>query len=610
MDINFTIASDKLTSDIAKPITGNVNYYKCNFTFSDEWAKLTKYAVFSKKDKTYTIEISGGSCFMPHELLRLSGNMSIGVFGTNGSDTGYMRISTNFITVLVSEGSYNGDTPETPTPDLWEIYLAQMKQAADNVVPKINDSDKHWYVYDPKYQKYTDSGVNSVGAKGEKGDKGEQGIQGIQGEKGDKGDKGDDGHTPVRGTDYWTEADQAAISADLDSKIANKADKTELEESLDTKTDKVSFGFSKNQNLFNCFNTKDGYSMQYNKNGVENENAANFYSGYIEVISNKQYCINSSWVHITFWDSNKDYVSGYLVNGSSSTRTFSVPDNVKYLILSCSLSLKYTLALYEGTDVQSYDIAKEYINNYYFKDILIERYFEPLPLYKQVAYIFDEELYTNDSGGNITVRYVGYDCGDNVKPTNIKCKAKWFKGQANAGSVIALINNPNGINEITQITQGSIHVEINPYFFTPGIFVNDSIVKLDSANNKPFAKPCIMDGATEYEFELIITDTTLTINKKCISDDSQNETFTYTDERIAAYRGQYVTYEWLWKDYRKTRAKFSLFEIKNGDDAILHDEFKRTRAYPNGKINGSYDSDGVTTNYEYVQMHETQEILE
>lgn len=76
-----------------------------------------------------------------------------------------------------------------------------------------------------------------TGAKGDKGDKGDtgaQGIQGIQGEKGetgakgDKGDKGDtgatgaagqDGHTPVKGTDYWTAADKAEIVEDVEEEI-------------------------------------------------------------------------------------------------------------------------------------------------------------------------------------------------------------------------------------------------------------------------------------------------------------------------------------------------------------------------------------------------------
>lgn len=71
------------------------------------------------------------------------------------------------------------------------------------------------------------------GPKGDKGDPGEQGpagadgAQGPQGEKGDKGDKGDtgpqgpqgeqgpagaDGHTPVKGTDYFTESDKQEIA--------------------------------------------------------------------------------------------------------------------------------------------------------------------------------------------------------------------------------------------------------------------------------------------------------------------------------------------------------------------------------------------------------------
>ena len=53
---------------------------------------------------------------------------------------------------------------------------------------------------------------NSIAAiKGDKGDTGPQGIQGIQGPKGDKGDTGANGHTPVKGTDYFTEADKQEL---------------------------------------------------------------------------------------------------------------------------------------------------------------------------------------------------------------------------------------------------------------------------------------------------------------------------------------------------------------------------------------------------------------
>lgn len=69
------------------------------------------------------------------------------------------------------------------------------------------------------------------GDKGDKGDTGAQGIQGIQGEKGadgakgDKGDKGDpgaDGKTPVKGVDYYTEADKSEFSEYIASELAKR----------------------------------------------------------------------------------------------------------------------------------------------------------------------------------------------------------------------------------------------------------------------------------------------------------------------------------------------------------------------------------------------------
>ena len=67
------------------------------------------------------------------------------------------------------------------------------------------------------FLKIKDEGGNWNSIAAIKGDKGEQGIQGIQGEtgapgpKGDKGDTGADGHTPVKGVDYFTEADKQEL---------------------------------------------------------------------------------------------------------------------------------------------------------------------------------------------------------------------------------------------------------------------------------------------------------------------------------------------------------------------------------------------------------------
>lgn len=66
-----------------------------------------------------------------------------------------------------------------------------------------------------------------TGPQGPKGDKGDTGEQGPQGEKGEKGDTGDtgpagaNGYTPVRGTDYWTAADQEQIVSDVLAALPN-----------------------------------------------------------------------------------------------------------------------------------------------------------------------------------------------------------------------------------------------------------------------------------------------------------------------------------------------------------------------------------------------------
>lgn len=75
-------------------------------------------------------------------------------------------------------------------PTAWEAV--DMDAGADGVTPTIGENG-NWYLGE------TDTGKPSRGEKGEQGD------------KGDKGEKGTDGKTPIKGTDYWTEADKAEI---------------------------------------------------------------------------------------------------------------------------------------------------------------------------------------------------------------------------------------------------------------------------------------------------------------------------------------------------------------------------------------------------------------
>ncbi|MBR7132337.1 MAG: metallophosphoesterase [Clostridia bacterium] len=80
------------------------------------------------------------------------------------------------------------------------------------------------------------------GAQGPRGEKGEQGIQGeqgpqgiqgiqgetgatgAQGEKGEKGDTGADGHTPIKGTDYFTAEDKSELMDELKAELEGVPD--------------------------------------------------------------------------------------------------------------------------------------------------------------------------------------------------------------------------------------------------------------------------------------------------------------------------------------------------------------------------------------------------
>ena len=77
-------------------------------------------------------------------------------------------------------------------------------------------------------------GIQGVqGIQGETGPKGEQGPKGETGEQGPKGDAGDagpqgpqgeqgaDGYTPVRGVDYWTEADKEEIVNEVVAEVGS-----------------------------------------------------------------------------------------------------------------------------------------------------------------------------------------------------------------------------------------------------------------------------------------------------------------------------------------------------------------------------------------------------
>ena len=147
--------------------TGNANYYKCRFRFSQDWDELKKIAVFRVGERFYEQLLEADCCAVPQEALDATGYTRIGIYGTTGGteeaaeEGGWMRISTNWTKPLhLLEGAYQPDAtaPETPTPDVWEQYIAQVEQVLRKQ-PTIQNGN--WMIYDFEAAGYVDTGVRA-----------------------------------------------------------------------------------------------------------------------------------------------------------------------------------------------------------------------------------------------------------------------------------------------------------------------------------------------------------------------------------------------------------------------------------------------------------------
>ena len=126
----LNVSGDMLScGNLRNANSGNTGTYECEFTFTGEWAELSAFGVFITKDNAYSVPIIGGKCVIAAEALSANGILDIGVYGTNGSSTDLKRISTNLVRLFVNEGAFrDAAAPETPTPDAWETYAAEIKK--------------------------------------------------------------------------------------------------------------------------------------------------------------------------------------------------------------------------------------------------------------------------------------------------------------------------------------------------------------------------------------------------------------------------------------------------------------------------------------------------
>ncbi len=173
-------------------VAGARGAHIAEFTFDAAWdGYVTKKAVFKRENMAVEQLIVDGVCVIPWEALCESGTLLVGVYGESDDKR---RPTLWASPKTVNSGAHEGDISQEPTPDTWQ----QLLTAIGDVAPHIGD-DGHWYVGG------VDTGVSA------------------QGETGASGKDGTDGYTPVRGTDYWTQADKAEIKAYVDEAILGGA---------------------------------------------------------------------------------------------------------------------------------------------------------------------------------------------------------------------------------------------------------------------------------------------------------------------------------------------------------------------------------------------------
>lgn len=180
----------------SEKITAGSVGIKVGFEFSPVWDNLAKWAVFSDGTVSRDVLLTGNICDIPPECMAVSGRaVTVGLYGVNGDETVVPTINCN-IGKIEPGTELSGYNPEDYTPGIVGQLSAAVQRAIDVAQRVRADADAGEF----------------DGAQGPKGDTGEAGPAGP---KGDTGATGTDGHTPVKGTDYWTAADQAGIVSDV-----------------------------------------------------------------------------------------------------------------------------------------------------------------------------------------------------------------------------------------------------------------------------------------------------------------------------------------------------------------------------------------------------------
>lgn len=215
--VKLNIIHTRITaSNLESLVEGNVNSILIKFSFSPEWNNLTRIAVFRNGDTKVSVSLDSEECVIPWEVLKTSGELFVSARGVGNSGEYVLCTGNESLgKVEVSDAASTVASAENATPDVLDSLLADVAQlkAGGGIGGEGRDGidGKSAYEIACEYG-FTGSEEQWLESlKGADGIDGVDGVDGADGADGINGTNGVDGHTPVKGTDYFTDADKAEL---------------------------------------------------------------------------------------------------------------------------------------------------------------------------------------------------------------------------------------------------------------------------------------------------------------------------------------------------------------------------------------------------------------
>jgi hypothetical protein len=239
-EMQFTCIQQRLKrTDKLSVVADAKQKIRANFVLCATWRDMNTYVRFDCEavGKLLDVPLVDGCVMVPWEVLAQAGTFDVALFaeGANGE-----RMTSNRVTVSVERSIDYQDNPpvpyepDEPTASLLQSIeskaaaAAESAEAAEASAAAAADSAANATAATVEVGSVTAGDTASVTNSGDEKNavldfvlpRGEAGKDGADGKD---GSNGADGKTPVRGTDYWTEADVAEIKGYVDAAILGGA---------------------------------------------------------------------------------------------------------------------------------------------------------------------------------------------------------------------------------------------------------------------------------------------------------------------------------------------------------------------------------------------------